>query len=160
MHRNGHRGASLLAYAPLLWILASQGYLLSAIAGVGIVLATAMVPDYDMRIPGLKHRGASHTLWTPALVGLVVFGTVYSISGGAFARLATIWGVAAFVSVTAHLAADSLTPVGIVPFWPVSDAHYSLSLVRAGNPIANGVLYLLGIASTLIVLSVALGIHG
>ncbi|MFA9427086.1 metal-dependent hydrolase [Natronorubrum sp. A-ect3] len=92
--------------------------------------------------------------WVPVVVGLIVAGGVYSIGGGVFAQLAAIWGVAAFVSVTAHPLADSLTPAGVAPFCPVSDARYSLALVQASNPIANGFLFLLGLAATATAVSI------
>jgi inner membrane protein len=39
-----------------------------------------MVPDYDQRVPGIAHRGPTHTVWFAALVGLGV-----ALAGGAYA---------------------------------------------------------------------------
>jgi inner membrane protein len=60
---------------------------------------------------------------------------------GAFASLIGV------LAVFSHLLADSITPMGIRPFWPVSGWHYSANVVRARNPIANYLLLAVGIAS-------------
>jgi inner membrane protein len=39
-----------------------------------------MVPDYDQRVPGIAHRGPTHTVWFAALVSLGV-----ALAGGAYA---------------------------------------------------------------------------
>ena len=148
MYHKGHVGASLLVYAPF-------GFLVTALASIeaGLVVAAgvasiAMVPDLDMRIPFVKHRGITHTVWFALLVG-AAFGTVGLAVG--FQRgiaEALLFGGAGFlfgaVTIVSHLLADVLTPMGIRPFAPVRDTEYTLDLVTAANPLANYTLLGLG----------------
>lgn len=146
MHRRGHIGAALAVYAPL-------GFVTTAVAGVefgalgGVIAAgISMLPDYDQRIPFIKHRGRTHTVHFAVLVGVVlaVGGLVVGLSNG------VLGGVAGFVfgfvlgagTMLSHIGADALTPMGVEPF--ADGRQYSLGVVRAANPIANYVLLILG----------------
>ncbi|OYR57093.1 metal-dependent hydrolase [Halorubrum halodurans] len=148
MYRKGHVGAALAAYAPVGFGLAAVAGLELA-AGAGVVAAwTAMLPDLDTRIPFVKHRGITHTVWFALAVG-VAFGLVggaVGLEGGSaaalgFAALGFALGAGTVVS---HLLADAITPMGIRPYAPVRGDHYTLDLVAAANPVANYVLLVLG----------------
>lgn len=65
-------------------------------------------------------------------------GTVTSI------WLATFGFAVGSIVVLSHIAADSLTPMGVRPFTPFSSAHYSFGLTTADNTIANHVLLVVG----------------
>lgn len=148
MHKEGHVGAALLFYSPLGFIayvlLGSQLAFLGALVAVGL----AMFPDIDMRIPLIKHRGPTHTVWFALIVGLVLAviggsgiaeaGFVATIAGSIFGLLV---GIGTIIS---HIAADALTPAGVRPFWPLHRKSYSYRLVRASNPIANYLLLAIG----------------
>lgn len=70
MHRLGHLGAGLLLYAPIasgLWITDRP---VLALVGLLVVLWTASLPDIDLQIPGLSHRGSTHTIGFVVVVGL------------------------------------------------------------------------------------------
>lgn len=59
-------------------------------------------------------------------------------------------GFAFFVgayAVVLHLVGDILTPTGIRPFQPFSDASYTLNLTRAVNARANEALFTAGTAA-------------
>lgn len=81
MHKPGHLGASLLAYAPLMAVLIALDHSLTAFVGLAVAGALAMFPDIDQRIPQLKHRGISHTIWTPLGVAVAVTALSYSAAG-------------------------------------------------------------------------------
>jgi len=161
MHKTGHYGAALLTYAPLGATLLAVGFEVAALVGGGVVLALSGLPDVDQRIAFVEHRGSTHTVWFALVVGGVLGGLgatlggeligVSSVAAGAFGF---VLGMLATVS---HLLGDVVTPMGITPFWPVSDAHYTLSLTRADNPIANYLLLAGGVAVTVGVLAVAGG---
>lgn len=148
MHRNGHIGASIVVYAPF-------GFLVTALASieVGVVGAVgvgsmAMVPDLDMRVPFVKHRGITHTVWFALLVG-VGFGAVGLAVGSQRGLVgALLFGGTAFLfgalTIVSHLLADALTPMGIRPYAPVRDDKYTLDLFTAANPLANYALLGLG----------------
>ena len=152
MHHEGHVGAALLAYAPLLAAAGFLDALAFGIVGAAGMVALAMVPDYDMRIPLVKHRGVTHTVAFAVLVGSVLGVTaLVAASSAAPATAASVGGFVFFVgslSVLSHVAADALTPMGVKPFWPLSTRRYSLDLVRADNVVANYLLFVLGIAAS------------
>ena len=171
MYRPGHIGVSLLVYAPFGYALLAGGRGGLAVIGGALLVALAMIPDIDMRVPGATHRGASHTLLCALCVGtgLGAIGWVLADAiGGAGATLEE--GVALRVTpvspvelgafgfflgvlvVCSHLLADLLTPMGIAPFWPLSSKRYSLDVANAANPIANVLLLGLGVLATVGVL--------
>lgn len=148
MYRKGHYGAALLAFAPLGFGLTATGYPEAALVLGAIVVGLTPLPDYDQRVPGIEHRGVTHTLAFALLVGLAVggVGALVGRSGGiaGVAALGTFGFVAGTLSVLAHLAADVVTPAGIAPLWPVSSRRYSLEWVRAANTAANYLLLVVG----------------
>lgn len=152
MHREGHYGAALVAYAPIVFVLTALNFVTLAILGGAVVVGGAMVPDLDQRIPGINHRGVTHTVWFALAAGVaggicgVVFGWSYSpvaaVVMGVFGMLVGA------LAVVAHILADVLTPAGVRPFAPVRDDHYTFDVTRAANPIANYVLLGIGILVT------------
>ncbi|SDQ60311.1 metal-dependent hydrolase [Natronobacterium texcoconense] len=154
MYQTGHYGASLLAYAPLGTVVALFGYEGVALVGALVCVSLSTLPDLDHRIPGIEHRGPTHTLLFALLVGiaLAAVAAVLVESGSALAGVGfvTFAFVVGTLSIVSHLLADALTPMGIRPFWPVSSRHYSLEVTRAANPVANYMLLGLGVGSTVV----------
>lgn len=148
MYRKGHYGAALLAFSPLGFGLTAAGYPEAALVVGAVVVGLTPLPDYDQRVPGIDHRGVTHTLAFALLVGLAAGGVGVLAGRSAGVPGATVLGAAGFVagtlSVLAHLAADVVTPAGIAPFWPLSSRNYSLNLVRAANTPANYLLLAVG----------------
>lgn len=156
MYRTGHYGVSLLLYAPVgfaLLVLDAPG--LAVLGGAG-VLALARVPDLDLRVPGVSHRGVTHTLLFAVLVGAAFAAGVVALAGaatdplpsGAVARNAAFaFAVGAF-GILAHLAGDVLTPAGVPLLWPLSSRTYSVSLTTADSTVWNYLLLALGVFAT------------
>ncbi|KZX49306.1 metal-dependent hydrolase [Haloarcula sp. K1] len=146
MYQNGHYGAALLFIAPIGALLIAAGFVeLALVAGITAV-ALAMVPDLDQRVPGVTHRGLTHTVWFALLVGvLTASGTVALTITGPVVSAVTGFIVGAG-TIASHVAADALTPAGVRPLSPVDETRYSLDLVKAKNPLANYALLGLGIA--------------
>lgn len=166
MYRPGHIGAALLLYAPVGYALLGDGRPVLAFCGGVVAFALAMVPDYDIRVPGCKHRGVTHTIGFAALVGTVLAAggwtlgvrlgeaavalgppieTVRAPESDALAEFGFVVGA---LTVVSHLLADLLTPMGIAPFWPLSSRRYSLGVTTSANPFANVLLFVLGAAAT------------
>ncbi|MFB6086653.1 MAG: metal-dependent hydrolase [Halodesulfurarchaeum sp.] len=149
MYRTGHYGAALLVYAPVAFLLLSAGLEGLAALGGAIVLGGAMLPDVDQRLPFVSHRGFTHTIWFALIVGLGL-GAVGWIGGFEFGSVRRV-GLAAFgfvvgtLTVGSHLFADALTPMGIRPFAPFGTDSCSLGVTRAGSPIGNTLLLVLGV---------------
>jgi inner membrane protein len=151
MHRQGHYGVALVAYAPVVTVLVALDAL--ALAGLGglVVVGGAMLPDVDQRVPGVTHRGVTHTVWFALAVGIVVgaAGVAVGWERGPGTSLA-LGGFGLFVgtlAVVAHLLGDVLTPAGIRPFAPVRKTKYTFGVVTAANPIANYLLLGLGVVA-------------
>ena len=175
MYRPGHIGVWLLLYSPIAFALFKAGEPIVVIFGAIVVFVTEPIPDRDMNIPFLKHRGFSHTIGFALLVGgilgvlgnflgdraFVIVGEAISNPGvGDLGReiitarnavdetaLAGYSFAFGTFGILAHLVGDVLTPMGIRPFWPLSSRSFSLSLTRAKNPFTNGLLMILGVAA-------------
>ena len=74
MYRHGHLGITLLVLAPISYAFIQNGQF--ALAGLLVlgVLIIEPLPDNDHWMPGLSHRGVSHSLLTAGVIGLVCAG--------------------------------------------------------------------------------------
>ncbi len=150
MLKTGHQGAALLLYAPVGYVLLAIDPGLAVIGLVGTV-ALSMLPDVDMRIPFVAHRGVTHTLLFVAVTAAALaaagrtFADAMGLEPAVAAPLGAIVGVTA---VGSHLLADALTPAGIPALWPLTDRRFSAGVVRADNPVVNYLLFVVGIAAT------------
>ena len=116
--------------------------ILSKIVFASLLLVGTFLPDMDLKIPGLKHRGIFHTIW-PIVLILVLNALLADFLPFSIAVLALGYGV--------HLATDALTPYGVAPIWP-------LHKQRVRGPIRTGSLAELGIASGVLVLILVRGV--
>ena len=155
MYQLGHYGASLLAYAPLGAAVAFAGYEPVAVLGALVCVSLSTLPDCDHRLPLIEHRGPTHTLLFAVLVGAgvaaaaaVFVGSSSPFTGVGVVGFAFVVGT---LSIGSHLLADALTPMGIRPFWPLSSRRYTVALTRAANPVANYVLFALGVGAIVLV---------
>ncbi len=154
MYQAGHYGAALAVYAPIGFGLLAVGLPDFALLGGAVMVGGAMLPDMDIRVPFLKHRGLTHTIWFALAVGIglgAIGGAIGANSGvGAAVALGGFGFLLGTLTVGSHLLADVLTPMGIRPFEPLRDDEYSLELTRAANPIANYLLLALGIGAAIL----------
>lgn len=146
MHRTGHYGAAMIAYAPLGFVAAVLFGLELAIVGGAVAVGLSMVPDWDMRIPGVKHRGVTHTVYFAVgigtIVGLIGFLLGAQLHLGAAIILAVFGFFTGGISIGSHIVADALTPSGVDPF--MSGETISYDVARASNPVANYALFVAG----------------
>lgn len=152
MFRPGHYGVALTLYAPFGCWLLSLGYPTVAFAGGAGVLWLTMLPDWDSHVPGMTHRGATHTLLFVALVGAVAWTAANAAGFGTrpagpvdFQSFAT--GVAV-LAVVSHLTADLLTPMGVALFWPLTDRRFTVSVATSDNRLVNVLLLALGLVAS------------
>ena len=159
MYRVGHYGAALVVYAPLGLGLILGSLPALAVVGGAVSLVLAPLPDVDTRLPGVSHRGVTHTLpFALAVgVGLGVCGLLVGRTAGVGTalQLGAVGFTVGTTAIVSHLLADVITPMGIRPFWPLSGRHYTLDITRADNMVANYALLGLGILVTVGVLGVA-----
>ena len=154
MYLLGHVGISLLLFAPLAGVLVSSGRpLLAGVTGV-LLVVLAPLPDLDTYTDRLAHRGSTHTVWFALAVGLVV-GLVAGLGTGSWNRSLSshpllpawipIWsGGVSTLAVLGHLAGDLVTPMGLWPFRPVSNRHYTADLTPSKSPRANRLCFAAG----------------
>lgn len=162
MHRKGHLGAALTAYAPVGFVALVVAPPTLALAGAAVAVGIAMLPDWDQKLPFVKHRGATHTVHFAVAVG-----GVFLFAGGLIGSMAGLWtsfGLAVFGfavgagTILSHIAADALTPMGVEPFGD-DGPYYSADMVKAANPIANYLLLAVGVVAVFLAFVVALGIR-
>ena len=153
MYQVGHYGAALVAYAPLGALVALGGHETTALLGALVCVALSTLPDCDHQLPFVDHRGPTHSLVFAALVGAALAGVTATLIDAASPALDVGLVGFAFVvgalSILSHILADALTPMGIRPFWPFSSRHYTLSVTKAANPIANYVLFAIGVGAAI-----------
>jgi len=160
MFREGHLGVTLALSVPIVGVLAAAGHWELAGFVFVIVFASEPLPDLDSTpYVSLPHRGPFHSIVFAAGVGLLasalgfVFGTVFETFTPTVAVI--VGGLSAFYGVCTHLVADVINPLGIRPFWPLSDRCYRIpepdGICKADNPIANVLFLFGGILLTLIV---------
>ncbi|WP_136588938.1 metal-dependent hydrolase [Salinigranum halophilum] len=154
MYRNGHYGVALLTFTPVGVALVMTGLVdLAFVVGAG-ALWLAMLPDLDHRVPGLSHRGVTHTVWFALLLGGVLGAAGVAVGrlglGAPYGpeTLGAVGAAVGLVSVGSHLLADVLTPMGIRPLWPLSGRKFTLSLWTADSTLGNYSLLSLGVFVT------------
>lgn len=148
MYRIGHYGGALLAYAPVAFLLVASGFRLLAVAGGLLTVGLSTFPDVDFRIPFVRHRGLTHTIWFALVVGIGLGGAGYLLGDtlGVVPQvtLAGFGFVVGFVAIVSHIAADALTPAGVRPLAPLHSRRYTYSVTKAKNDVANYTLLALG----------------
>lgn len=145
MYRRGHLGLNALLYAPVVPLATARWSLQVALWGALIAIVTATLPDADERTGLIEHRSLTHTVWFALAVG-VVTGVVTLLVG--FPTSVGWLGAAVGTgSVLAHLAGDVVTPMGLRPLAPLSNAHVTLDLFKSKNGAINRVVFLVGTAA-------------
>lgn len=87
--------------------------LLNLNANIPLLFLASIIPDMDLLIPGLEHRGATHSLILSILLFLPIF--IY------YGKKAAPY----FVALAQHaLVGDYLTGGGIQLLWPLNHVHY------------------------------------
>lgn len=147
MYAPGHVGLALLSYAPLGAASVRRSRHRLAVAGLVVVTALATLPDLDLYVPLLAHRGVTHTVWFALGVGLAL---VLAVRAWDESERAVLVGGLGLLALLAHLAGDVVTPMGLRPFAPLVDTHYTLSLVKSRNPSVNRTLFGLGASAMLV----------
>lgn len=143
----GHAGITLFVYAPIAYVLLVSGKEKALGVGVIVVLLLTPVPDIDMLLPFLDHRGITHSLVAAGCLGVAVglAGWMSNLSSvGTASERAALGFLLGSVSIVSHLLGDVITPMGLQLFYPASQTWYSVNLVSAFHLEANRLLFVLG----------------
>ena len=150
MYPPGHVGLTAVLFAPLVGWFRSTGRERVATECLAVVTALSLLPDVDALLPGIVHRGVTHTLLAAVVVGVALSvglhcradsGLRLPGKGGIFC---SCLGAFAIVS---HLLGDIITPMGIQPLFPLWQSAHSLNVVAARSPTANALLLLAGMTA-------------
>ena len=88
MYQNSHHGVTVIHVAPISTILTATGLVELAVAAGVMAIALAVVPDPDQRVPGIAHRGPTHTAWFALVTGMLTAITaVVLVLPGQWCRL-------------------------------------------------------------------------
>jgi inner membrane protein len=159
MYLPGHLGTALLLYAPLLYVFLDRERPTLAAFGSVSILAFVMVPDIDLWVPFVRHRGPTHSLLFAVIVGVLVGGLGRVLDACRTEYAGAVFGWLGFttsmLAVGSHLLADLITPrwqhaetlLSIEPLWPLVSWSFSLNLARAGDPALNIGTLCLGLAA-------------
>lgn len=144
MHVSGHVGISLTLWAVPGYLLVAGGQLRLAAVTAAVVIAFGVLPDIDEYLP-IAHRGVTHTVWFVVGTGVGTGAIVYAFAPGVGGGATLLIAGAATLSSASHVWVDSLTPMGIWPFRPVVDRHYSMGIVRSRDRRANVLFAFVGL---------------
>ena len=158
MDRRGHYGLALLLSAPFVAALGLTSTSVATGIPFGVLaVGSSMLPDLDLHLPGVRHRGPTHTVVfgviTSGVVGIVGLGVTsvfFDLTVIGFASAFAYACSASLVGILSHLLGDALT-VGsgrysVRPWWPYSDRPLRFGVTRSGSFLWNNGLLGLGIA--------------
>lgn len=169
MYRKGHIGINMMLFAPILFIMIILEFVILGIIGLISVSYFASLPDIDLKIKRLKHRGFTHTISFAVLIGLIVFmiglfvSNIFMALGIINTSLFNLIFISiysfyiGFFIVMGHIAGDIITPTGVRIFekpkyipnsYIFSDKNYTLFSIPAKSNIANFVFLFLGLLCT------------
>lgn len=151
MYWRGHVGLGLLAYAPVAGVVLASGEFGLAVVGGLLAVVAAPLPDVDQSLP-IPHRGPTHTLAFAVAAGVVAALAAAAVIATGAVPSAPAWsapfaGVVVTLTLCSHIAGDALTPMGIQPFRPLSEFHFTLDLTPAKDPRANYLCLAVGVAA-------------
>lgn len=86
-----------------------------------IAVLGATAPDWDIIIPGIKHRTITHSLLISIISTALISSFNFSIG--------FIW----FISYLSHLLSDSFTRMGVPLLYPFKKENYGFKLIRTGQ---------------------------
>ncbi len=169
MYNKGHIGINMILFSPVLFIMIILEFFVLGIVGLISVIYFASLPDIDLKVKRLKHRGFTHTISFAVLMGLIsLFIAIFINSiviniGFIHASLFNLIFIPVygffigFFIVMGHIMGDIITPSGVrifkkpkyVPNLSIfSDKKYSLNLIKAKNIFANVLFLFVGILFT------------
>jgi inner membrane protein len=158
MYKNGHRGLSLFLSAPIVAILLLLDLPVLGIFFCVSVFILASLPDIDLKISSIKHRGITHTVWFALFSGIVyaiLVSGIVSITGSknvllqqfsvSYIYLVVFVFGTGFSGVLFHLLGDIITPMGVNMFSRQTNDAVSFNLLLAKNEVANDSAFALGV---------------
>lgn len=154
MDRHGHVGFDLLVFTPIAYYLLHSGQTALAMVGLLGLFVLEPLPDIDDLIPGVEHRGTSHSVFSALVIGVLCGFFLYVLSTYVVSMITRMaFGQPVIVSdvprrsplnanrnaligfwigagaVVTHILGDSLTSSGIRPLLPFAPFRLSFDIV-------------------------------
>lgn len=150
MYSSGHVGVSAILYAPILFALLIIDPFL-AVSGLLIVLFLSSTPDIDVifhfktskiyklpligpKMPTIKHRGITHSVWFMLLFGVIlsvlsfiIYPQIQDLTTVSFPVFAVSWFMFGFIGIFGHVIGDMITPSGINLLYPYGGPAKSIT---------------------------------
>jgi membrane-bound metal-dependent hydrolase YbcI (DUF457 family) len=105
---------------------------------IPVVLIASLLPDIDSGFSSLgKHRFFRPVQWTTKHRGIFHSYTLAIFVSLIFAFFVPVLALPFFLGYGFHLLADSFTPNGIRPFWPLK--FVSSGVVKSGGGVENAI---------------------
>jgi inner membrane protein len=158
MDRHGHYGLALLLSAPIVAVIGlTTTSVATGIPFGAVAVGTSMLPDIDLHIPGVRHRGPTHTVGfgivASVVVGIIALGVVtvfYDLASLEYLSAFAYAFSASLVGIASHLLGDALTigsgRYGVRPWWPFSNRVLRFGVTRSNSFVWNNGLLGVGIA--------------
>lgn len=112
----------------------ATGKLLNVKVNLPLLFLASIIPDIDLLIPGLQHRGPTHSL----IISILIFIPLAAYYG----KKATPY----FIALTQHsLIGDYLTSEGIQLLWPINSTNYyglPIEITSLTNILLEWILFL------------------
>ncbi len=157
----------MIVLAPVVLALVYFQRYISAVIAAFIMVGLTRIPDWDMHLALIRHRGITHTLTFAAFMGILTGIALAGLAHGMEDALTDLirdmpdalkpfiptpsvvqafgFGtIIGFLSIVAHLFGDIITPTGIRPLLPFSDTRYRYPVTYASDPLSNIMLFLAG----------------
>lgn len=157
MFPKGHLGVSLILYSPIAALLIINSLFLEAAFGLAVFVGLSSLPDIDVKISFIKHRGITHTVWFAIIIALIPTIITMNIPKEyigfiGFGNYTTpLIFILSFLAVMSHIVGDAITPYGVAPlsigalqnippfenYTHITEKNYGITITTAGNDLAN-----------------------
>lgn len=147
MYPPGHVGITVILFTPLTYRFFAARRDRAAVGWLSLAILLTLLPDVDVLLPGVVHRGVTHTLVAAVFLGaaVAVVGQASALSSPRVGAERTAVGFTVGAgAVVSHILGDVITPMGIRPLHPFWNAAYTFDFVQASDPSANTLLLLAG----------------
>ena len=150
MYPPGHAGITAILISALIYLFLVVGRERAGLRWLGLSIALTLAPDLDGVLPGMVHRGITHTFLAALVLGVVVAAVAWA-SGFRSTHVrvgrATLGFLVGAGGVVSHLLGDVITPMGVRLLFPLRNTVYTLDVVRASDPEANLSFLLVGVTA-------------
>ena len=155
MQKKVHLAFGVFCALAILYIIDRQPPMSQALLLTAAAYIAAALPDWDLIIPFMKHRGISHSLLALVVVFIVAIGASLYFSSIPLIR----WFMMGFpIGYLSHLIADSLTDHRVAWLQPFDDTAFGFRVFNTSNGMIQSILTFLLWSANGVVFYLLLGV--